>query len=384
MLPSAPSQPEQKQPDGGNIFLRAGSSLRISRDFRFLWLTNFFYIGGNWAVTLVLGWLVFEATGSELLLAIFAAVRMAPMWFGPFFGLMADRYDRTILIRIAAVWSMLTIMILALLVAMSVTPYWLLLVSGLLLGTAQSLSQPARSSLMFQLVGRGNLANANALNSMSMGITQAIAPAIAGVIVSVAGAPWALGYAGLWFSLSIVMIWQVKRPLRRTVRAEHGSMLLMITDGVRIVLRNPLTTTVSVITLAANILVWPVHYSFMPVFASDVLDLGPEGLGRLMMFTGIGNFIGAFFIASLGDFRLKGSLFIFGSMVWASGLAMFGLSSTELLSYAILLVIGIIGAAFSVMQTPLMLMTSTPVVQGRALGVLELAIGAGPLGTLMM
>lgn len=380
----ASSLPQQEQPPRENIFQRAGSSLRSSRDFRFLWLTNLFFIGGNWTVTLVLGWLVFEVTGSELMLAIFAAIRQAPLWAGPFFGLIADRFDRTIIIRIVAAWSLVIVGLLAILTSMNATPYWLLLISSLLLGIAQSLAQPARASLMLEMVGRENLANANALNSMGIGITQAVSAAIGGGIVSLVGSAWALGYAALWFALSAIMMWQVRPAPRKTVQVERVPMLPMVTDGIRIVLRNRLTTTVIVVTLAANILVWPVHYSFLPVFASDVLNLGPAGLGRLMMFSGIGGFIGAFIIASLGDFRLKGGVFIFGSIIWASGMAIFGLSQTAILSYVILFVIGIISAAFNVLQIPLMLMTSAPEVRGRAMGVLELAIGAGPIGTLLM
>src|SRR5690554_3961827 len=96
----ASSQPNPEQPPRANVLARAGSSLRTSREFRFLWLSNLFFMGGNWALTLVLGWLVFETTRSELLLAIFTAVRLCPMWLGPISGLMADRYHRVLIIKI--------------------------------------------------------------------------------------------------------------------------------------------------------------------------------------------------------------------------------------------------------------------------------------------
>src|SRR5690606_18558731 len=102
---------------------------RISRDFRFLWLSTLFFIGGNWALTLVLGWLVFETTGSELLLAIFTAVRLSPMWFGPLSGLMADRYDRVLIIKIASMWSVAMSIALAVLVSTDSAPYAVLLVA---------------------------------------------------------------------------------------------------------------------------------------------------------------------------------------------------------------------------------------------------------------
>lgn len=383
MLPQTSSQPDPEQPRRANVFVRALSSLRTNRNFRFLWLSNLFFLGGNWALTLVLGWLVFETTGSELLLAIFSAVRLSPMWLGPISGLMADRYDRVLIIKIASVWSVIMIAGLAILVSLDATPYWLLLVAGFATGMSQSPTQPARNSLILQLVGRENLANANALNSMGMGITQAIAPAVGGAIISALDASVALWYCCFWYVLAFVLISQIK-IVRQTVRFDPTPIWPMLTDGLRIVMRNQLTRTMIIVTLAANILIWPVYQSFMPVFAGDVLDLGPAGLGQLMMFAGLGNFIGSFVIASLGDFRNKGAVFMYGSMIWGTGWAIFGLSESAAISFGLILAIGTLSAAFGVLQATLMLMTSVPEVQGRALGIMELAIGAMPIGTLLL
>ena len=218
---------------------------------------------------------------------------------------------------------------------------------------------------------------------MGMGITQAIAPAVGGAIISGFSASVALWYSALWYVLAFVLISQI-RIIRQTVRFDPTPIWPMLADGLRIVMRNRLTMAMVVVTLAANILIWPVYQSFMPVFAADVLELGPDGLGRLMMFAGLGNFIGSFVIASLGDFRNKGAVFIYGSMIWGAGWAIFGLSETPAISYVLILAIGTISAAFGVLQATLMLMTSVEEVQGRALGILELAIGAMPIGTLLL
>lgn len=380
---SSSSQPDSEQPPRSNVFARAVESLRTNRDFRFLWLSNLFFIGGNWSLTLVLGWLVYETTASEFKLAIFTALRLAPMWLGPISGLLADRYNRALIIRTLSLWAVCVIVVLSVVVFFTMPPYWSLMIAGLLTGLSQSPSQPARNALTMQLVGRKKLANANALSALGMGLTQAAAPAIGGVILSQAGAAWALLYAAAWYLLAAVSVWQVK-VTHQTMRAETTRIFPMLSEGLRLVMRNRVTATMVVITLAANILIWPVYQSFMPVFASDVLNLGPAGLGRLMAFVGIGSFFGSFVIAALGDFRYKGAMFVFGSTLWGAGWALFGLSDNVVVSHALLLGIGLIGAAFGVLQSTLMLMASEPEVQGRALGVLELAIGAMPFGTLLL
>lgn len=366
-----------------NVFARAGESFASSPGFRYLWLSSLFFAGGSWAVAISLGWLVFETTGSEFLLAVFTAVRLAPMWLGPVSGVIADRYDRVLVVKIASVWSFCLVLLLALGVSLGYEPYWLLVLVGLLTGLAQSPSQPARSSLTLEMVGRRNIANANGLNSMAMGLMQGVAPAITGVIISSLSAAVALWAGSLWYLAAILMIWRVA-PVARSVRREHEPILQMVVDGLRIVLKIRLAATVLAITLAADLLLWPVYNSFMPVFAKDVLGLGASGLGWLMLCAGMGSFLGAFFIASLGDFKYKGTMFVFGTIVWAISWALFGLSEQVVPSFAFMALIGVTSATFGVMQTTLMLMTTPPEFQGRALGIQELVIGAMPIGSLVL
>ncbi|MCA9833834.1 MAG: MFS transporter [Thermomicrobiales bacterium] len=364
-----------------NVFVRAGESFQSSPDFRYLWLSNLFFAGGNWAVIVILSWLVFETTGSEFLLAVFTAVRLCPMWLGPVSGVIADRYDRVLIVKIASVWSFVVVVLLALSVSLGHEPYWLLVSIGLLTGLAQSPSQPARASLILEMVGRRNIANANGLNSMAMGLMQGVAPALTGVVLSGFGAATALWFASIWYLAASLMVWQIG-AITRSVRQEHEPILRMVMGGLRIIMQSRLTSAVLTVTLVANFTLWPVYNSFMPVFAKDVLGLGASGLGWLLLCAGMGSFCGAFCIASLGDFRYKGALFLFGTTLWGVAWAIFGLSDRVVLSFVLMGLVGITSATFGVMQTTLMLMTSPPEVQGRALGIQELAIGAMPIGSL--
>jgi len=81
---------------------------------------------------------------------------------------------------------------------------------------------------------------------------------------------------------------------------------------------NRLTATILVITLFANILIWPVYQSFVPVFAVEILRLDAAGLGWLLTCVGAGGLIGSLAIASLGDFRFKGGLFVIGTGIWGA------------------------------------------------------------------
>ncbi|MDX3005825.1 MFS transporter [Kribbella solani] len=362
---------------------RTLGSLRDNRAFRLFWLSNLFFFGGVWTQTLVLGWLAYETTHSDFLVAVFTAVRLAPLLLGPFAGAYADRHNRVRLLIIAASWALVAVSAVATLASLGRASYWVLVVGGLAIGLAQSPSQPARASLVMDLVGRQNISNANALNSMALNMTQVIGPALGGLMISGLGAPAALWVSTFWYAISLVTLLPL-RQYGRVVGGHTGSAVRMVTSGLREIARNRLASTVLLVTLAANTLIWPIAQSFMPVFAKESLGLDAAGLGWLLTCTGVGGLTGSLVIAWLGDFRFKGGMFVVGTAIWGMLWAVFGLSHSPVASFVLMTAIGVMSAAFGVLQTTLLLMTTNESLHGRALGVQELAIGIMPLASLAL
>ncbi|MFI6324390.1 MFS transporter [Nonomuraea sp. NPDC050556] len=352
-----------------------------NRRFTLLWLSNLFFFGGAWSQTLVLGWLVYETTRSEFLVAVYTAIRLAPLLLGPLAGAIADRYDRTRLLTLACGWALAATGAVAALATLDLLPYWAIVAGGLALGIAQSPSQPARSSLVLDLVGRENLSNANALNSMAMNATQVVGPAAGGALISAAGAPAALWISMSWFALSLVLL----LPLRGQASATSDTpVFAMISGGFRAIASNRLAVAILLVTLAANVLVWPIYQSFMPVFAHESLGLDAAGLGALLTSCGVGGLVRSLIIAGLGDFRFKGGLFVVGTVAMGVLWALFAVTDHAGAAYVIIGVIGLATAAFGVLQTTLLLTATEPALHGRALGVQELAIGVMPLAALAL
>ncbi len=376
--------PRPQMPQRGRSGLRpALAPLRDNRQFRLLWVSNLFFFGGVWTQTLVMAWLAYETTGSALLVAVFGAVRLSPLLLGPFAGVFADRHNRVRLLLFAGSWAVLAVGVVAALSSFDLLPYWVLLLGGLAIGLAQSPSQPARASLVFELVSRKNLSNANALNSMAINMTQVIGPALGGAMISTVGAPAALWISTAWYALSVIMLLPL-RGHRQVMHARTGSALGMVTSGLLSIRSNRLASATLLITLAANIFLWPIYQSFMPVFAKEALNLDAAGLGWLLACSGVGGLIGSVVIASLGDFRFKGGLFVVGTAVWGVLWAVFALSPNVAASFVLMVGIGLMSAAFGVLQTTLVLMTTPPELHGRALGLQELAIGAIPVASLAL
>src|SRR5699024_6215155 len=104
------------------------------------------------------------------------------------------------------------------------------------------------------------------------------------------------------------------------------SLRAELRDGFRIVMGIPETAGLLLITIFANLLLWPVYEAFMPVFAAERLHLGPNGLALLLACAGTGSLIGSLIIARLGDFPGKGAVFVFGTIAWTLSWTAFALS----------------------------------------------------------
>ncbi|MGH6781149.1 MAG: MFS transporter, partial [Sphingomonadaceae bacterium] len=309
---AVPRRPARVTGIGGRI----AASLLLYPRYRLLWVSNLFFFAGLWTQTLVLGWLVFEMTRSEFAVAVFTAARLAPLMLGPLSGVICDRFDRVRLLLIAAGWAFLTMALIATLVALGMISYWGLVLGGFCIGMAQSPSQPARFTLVFEFVGRENLSNANALNSIVMNMTQVVGPALGGAMIAAFGAACALWVSAFWYLVSFIALWRLRKAGGRHARPADETLAALLAGGLRAVFSSRLASAVLLITFAANILLWPISAAFMPVFAKTRLGLDAEGLGWLLACSGAGGLLGSLAIAAFGDFRFKGALFVIGTATW--------------------------------------------------------------------
>lgn len=385
---SVPDSTRASAREGGGPGHQAGNggifaSLRGNPRLRALMASNVFFFGGVWTQTLILGWMVFDETGSEFLLAVFTSVRLLPLLLGPLAGVLADRFDRLRLLVCAGLWAFAALATLAALSSTGLADYWVLVIGGLALGLAHSPSQPARASLVFELVEPGKLSNATALTSLVFSATMMLGPAAGGALISWFGAPAALWISSGWYALALLSLMPL-RGFRDRVRAHHESAMRMLFTGMGEIVRIRPVLAVLVVTVAVNSLMWSIYQGFMPVYAEHSLGLDAGGLGALLTCFGAGGIIGGVLIAGLGDFARKGAVFLFATGACSVCWALFSLTTAPVLAFGLMLIGGMFSAPFGALQTTLMLHATPPQLQGRAMGLQELAVGATPLASLLM
>jgi len=358
-------------------------ALRYYRDFRFLWSSNLLYQITWWMLLLVMGWLSYELTDNAFMVALFTAARLFPTLFGPFLGAIADKVDRRRFMLLIMVAQVVFIVFLAVLTATGRLQFWHLTLIGFLDGLVFTAISTAGYALAMDIVGEENVTNAVALNTVAMDLTRVIGPAVGGVLVATLGPANCFWTAGAVCVVAILALWPLKIPPTTTVSGQE-SVLENIIEGFKYVVHSRDMLSVLAVSFAANIFLWPAYQSFMPIFAKDNLGQGPEGLGFLLTAMGAGALVGALVLASMGNFRRKGLVYLWGTGTMTVFFGAFAISHFFPLALVLVGLFGMCSAAFSTMQATLMLILAPEDMRGRASGFLRLAIGVYTFGALAM
>ena len=351
--------------------------LRDYPAFRALWWSTLYASSAWWAQNVVLAWLAFDLTGSELAVATAAAVGFAPMLLGPVGGLLADRMHRPRLLIGSQLVALVAGVAIAALVMLDLAEYWHVLVAGAFVGLSMAPLQPVRFTLTMDLVGERRVSSANAVNAVGMLGSRVVAPAIAGALIARYGADVALWFSAAWY---IPACWVLVRLDDERRGGTTNALVVMgeIAQAFRHALANRALRALLVVTVLANTFAWPVILGFLPVFAEEVFDVGAAGLGLIVGVNGMGALVGAVGIASLGDFRSKGMLYLLATTLFGVALSAFAVSGWFGLALVLVFIAGAGSAGFGVMQSTLTMLLAPAEARGRVLGVLMLSIGVLP------
>ena len=184
------------------------------------------------------------------------------------------------------------------------------------MGIAWAIDFPSRRTVLFTLVGTKRVTNAVSLESVSMQGTKIVGPVVGGVMLANLGPVWCyLLLAALYVVAICSPLAGARVPLPVPTRSDE-SILGGLATGFKEAREQPAILGVLVITIIMNGLVFP-YQQILPVFARDVLDVGPELLGLLVAAGGVGNLIGALWTAGRRNFAAHRQVFVVGSMMAA-------------------------------------------------------------------
>src|SRR5579872_5307481 len=277
----------------------AGATFRAlrHRNFRLFFGGQLVSLVGTWMQNVALSWLVYKMTRSPLLLGLVGFAGQAPIFFlATVGGAVADRRQRRELLVLTQTVSMLLAFALAGLELGGVARVWEIFVLAAALGSVNAFDIPTRQSFVVEMVGREDLGNAIALNSIMFNAARTLGPAVAGVVVAAIGEGWCFFANGLSFVAVIVSLLMI-RVARRPIAAPPAQALAHAAEGFRFVWNTRAVRSV-LLLLATTSLVGMPYTVLMPIFADRVLHSGARALGLLMGASGVGALLGGLALAS--------------------------------------------------------------------------------------
>ncbi|MBI2681581.1 MAG: MFS transporter [Candidatus Solibacter usitatus] len=305
-----------------------------SRDYRLLIAGNFLSGAGLQMLSVAVGWDLYLATKSAIVLGNVGLVQVAPfVVFALLAGRIADRHDRR---RVIVVTQLLLLAASALLIAASGSV--LLIYTGLFFtASARAFQGPSRSAMLPHIVPAGALQNAITWNSSAMEIANVSGPALAGILIAAAGSRSVYLVHFLCATLTLICFFLLdfRADAGREVAAPSGKALL---EGVHFIRKDALI--LPAISLDLFAVLFGGATALLPVFAIDILHTGARGLGWLRAAPSIGAVSMAFLMAHSPKIQNAGRVLLLTVAGFGAATILFGLSRSLWLSFAMLLLTG--------------------------------------------
>ena len=333
------------------------------RDFRLLFSGVFIAVVGEQMLSIAIGWELYERTGSALALGLVGLVQIIPVILLTLpAGHFADQFNRKQIVVVAQ--SVLAISSLGL-ATLSYTHGSLILIYGclLIMGIATAFNDPASSTLLVQTVPESIYENAATWRSSSWQLASVLGPALGGLLIAlqqsatlvyVLNAAAAFTYVGLMTQL---------RGRGKIAGSGERMTLNSLLDGVKFLRSTQVMLAAITLDLFAVLLGGAT--TLLPVFAKDILHVGPTGLGWLRAAPSIGAVCMAICIAHTPPFKKAGRVLLWAVAGFGLATVIFGLSHSFWLSLLMLFVLGALDNVSVVIRSTLLLVRTPNQMRGR-------------------
>jgi MFS family permease len=327
-------------------------------------------------------WLIYKLTGDDPwylgLLGLSFAIPMVVV--PPLGGVVVDRVDRVRLLYLTQTGSLLVAALLAIVTWSGLVQPWYILLSTFAGALLLAFDNPARQSLIPELVPRQDLLNALSLNSATYTGAALVGPALAGILLNLVGAGWLF----MINASSFLAVIGALLAMRGVPERQHRSQGLRdaLLAGFAYVGRQKLVFALLVLSALAA-LFGRSYQQLLPVFADAVWRAGSGGYGALLSAGGAGALIGAFAMASAQGIRAQGRVLVTSGIVFCAMLGAFALSPWFWLGVALLVAAGVASTVFTTMIATLIQLEVPGELRGRVMSLYAVTlIGLPSLGTL--
>lgn len=328
--------------------------------------------------------LAYRLTGSAAILGTVALAQAIPwVLLSLMGGVIADRMQKKYVIMAGqgingiVRLGVFLLLILGYVSKVNTGSWWVLVAASAFQGAVMGLVQPARQSIIPQLVGEGRLMNALSLSSMAQNTLRLFAPALTGFLIEAFDFAPAFGImAGLYF---ISMIFMFFVPNVRTAAASGSrNALANINEGLKYIRHEIPILLILINTFAVACLILP-YSQLMPIFTEDILKVGARGLGILMSVSGVGALIISIIVSSLPN-KKRGLTLLVSTILFALAEVGFSFSASWPLSMTMVFFLGMGTTMGSIMSNTLVQYYVKEEYRGRVMSLYMMQLGMTSFG----
>lgn len=354
-----------------------------SRNYRLFFTGQAISLIGTWMTQIATIWLVYHLTNSAWWLGVVGFSSQIPSFIlAPFGGILVDRWNRHRILLITQTLAMIQSLALAVLALTGVIQIWHLIVLSIVQGFITAFDSPARQAFVTEMVERKeDLGNAIALNSSVFNGARLVGPAIGGLVIASLGAGICFLIDGLSY-IAVIAGLLAMRLKPREIAVQTTNIWQRLKEGFIYAFGFPPIRAILLLVAMFSFMGMP-YTTFVPIFATDILDGGSETLGFLMAASGVGALIGGIYLSSRQSVIGLGKIIAFSPALLGIGLIIFSHSHLLWLSLLMMLIVGC-GSILQIASSNIVLQTLVEEdKRGRLMSLYTMAfLGILPFGNL--
>lgn len=351
------------------------------RNFRLLWLGQLVSFSGSMMQAAAILWHVALLVPEEwkgLALGLVGLVRLVPVvTLSLVSGVVADARDRRKLMLLTQAAMALVAAVLAVLTFRGLAVVWPVYVLTGVSAAVWSFDAPARHSLLPNLVPRAHLPNAISLNAIMFQTASVIGPSLGGIVIAGLGVGYVYAFNALSFLVVIASLVLMRALPPRAPGEASEISLRAAADGLRFVFSAPLIRSTLLLDFFATL--FSSATALLPIFAQDILAVGPRGYGWLYAAPSVGAMLtSAVMVRGVDRIEQRGPVLLWAVVAYGLATVAFGLSEYFWLTFLCLAATGAADTVSMVLRNVVRQLETPDHLRGRMVGVSTVFFMGGP------
>lgn len=346
------------------------------RDFRLILLGQLISLIGTQMQQVAINWHIYILTKSPVALGLVGMMRVVPLIvFSLIGGAIADAHDRRRVLMVTQLAMMFFAALLGLLTIIGIINVPLIYALAALTAAAGAFDSPSRQALYPNLVPNEHLTNAVSLINVTRHTAAVVGPMLAGFAIAAWSVESVYWINALSFLAVLAALVLMKTPAQKNLGGSSVS-LAAVGDGIRFVVKSPMLLSTMLLDFLATF--FSSARSLLPIFATEILNVGAQGLGILYGAESLGAVIAGAIMSLIGNIKRQGAILLGAIAMYGVATALYGMSNIFIVSFILLAFVGAADTVNTILRNTIRQLATPDHLRGRMTSIGMIFFQGGP------